>query len=102
MKTLRWGLVGCGDIAQRRVAPALRDVPGCELAAVCRAGSELAEAFARDFGARKWYATGQEMLGDRDIDAIYVATPPRLHAAQTIAAAEAGKHVLCEKPMAMG
>ena len=102
MKTFRWGLIGCGDIAQRRVAPALRDLPGCELVAVCRARPELAEAFARDFGARKWYANWQEMLGDRDIDAIYVATPPRLHAAQTIAAAGAGKHVLCEKPMAMG
>jgi predicted dehydrogenase len=101
MNTLRWGLIGCGDIAQKRVAPVLCDLPGCELAAVSRARPELAEAFARRFGVRKWYATWQELLGNQDIDAVYLATPPRLHAQQTVAAAEAGKHVLCEKPMAM-
>ncbi len=101
MKILKWGLIGCGDIAQKRVAPALRDLPGCELVAVSRARPELAESFARAFGARKWYATWQEMLGDPELHAIYIATPPRWHAAQTVAAAEAGKHVLCEKPMAM-
>ena len=101
MKTFRWGLIGCGDIARKRVAPALRDLPGCELAAVNRARPELAEAFAREFGARKWYSTWQELIREQDIDAVYIATPPRLHAEQTAAAAEAGKHVLCEKPMAM-
>ena len=101
VNTIKWGLIGCGDIAQKRVAPALRDTPGCELTAVSRARPELAESFAKAFGARKWYATWQEILGDPEIDAVYVATPPRWHAAQTVAAAEGGKHVLCEKPMAM-
>ncbi len=93
--------MGCGDIAQKRVAPALRDLAGCELVAVSRARPELAESFARAFGARKWYATWEKMVGDPEIEAVYIATPPRWHAAQTVAAAEAGKHVLCEKPMAM-
>jgi len=101
MKTLKWGLIGCGDIAQRRVAPALRDLPNCELVAVTRSRSNLAESFANQFGAKKWYTTWQDLLADRDIDAVYIATPVHLHAAQTISAAEAGKHVLCEKPMAM-
>lgn len=101
MKQLRWGLIGCGDIAQKRVAPALRESATCELVAVSRAQSELAEAFAKQFGARKWYSDWQELLGDEEIDAVYIATPVHLHAMQTIAAAEAGKHVLCEKPMAM-
>lgn len=101
MKKLRWGLIGCGDIARRRVAPALRDLPGCELVAVSRARFSEAEAFAREFGARKWFADWRELVADREVDAVYVATPVRPHAAQTIAAAEAGKHVLCEKPMAM-
>jgi predicted dehydrogenase len=101
MKQLGWGLIGCGDIAQKRVAPALRDLAACELVAVNRAQSELAAAFAKRFGAKRWYLDWQKLLRDEEIDAVYIATPVHLHAEQTIAAAEAGKHVLCEKPMAM-
>jgi predicted dehydrogenase len=101
MKTLGWGLIGTGDIARRRVAPALLDLPSCELLAVSRARSELAESFAREFGVPRWYVNWQELLNDEEIDAVYIATPVHLHAAQAIAAAEAGKHVLCEKPMGM-
>lgn len=79
----------------------MRDLESCELIAVSRAQSELAAAFAKQFGARRWYLDWQKMLGDEEIDAVYIATPVHLHAAQAIAAAEAGKHVLCEKPMAM-
>ena len=100
-KVVRWGLIGCGDISRKRVAPALRDSPFCELVAVSRARAELAESFAREFGARRWCAEWQELLTDYEVDAIYVATPVHLHAEQTIAAAERGKHVLCEKPMAL-
>ena len=99
--TLNWGLIGTGDIARKRVAPALRDSPTCEFVAVSRARAALAEGFAKAFGARKSYADWHELLADDDIDAVYIATPVDLHAEQTIAAAEAGKHVLCEKPMAM-
>ena len=102
MEKLRWGLIGCGDIAQKRVAPALRDLENCELVAVSRARAELAEAFAEQFGAKKWYADWQALIADAEVNAVYVATPVNLHAAQTVVAAEAGKHVLCEKPMAMG
>ncbi len=101
MKKIHWGLIGCGDISEKRVAPALRDLNLCEFTAVSRSRSELAEAFARKFGAKKWYATWQEMLQDAEIDAVYVATPVYLHAEITVAAAKHGKHVLCEKPMAM-
>jgi predicted dehydrogenase len=71
------------------------------LVAVSRARAELAESFAREFGARRWYSDWRELLLDHEIDAVYVATPVHLHAEQTIAAAEAGKHVLCEKPMSL-
>lgn len=98
---LRWGLIGCGDIARKRVAPALRDGRGCELVAVARARAELAEGFAREFGARHWFGDWRELVRDPEIDAVYVATPVDLHAPQTISAAEAGRHVLCEKPMAL-
>ena len=98
---VKWGLIGCGDISRKRVAPALRDSPLCELIAVTRAKAELAESFAREFGARRSYSEWQQLLMVQEIDAVYIATPVHLHAEQTIAAAEAGKHVLCEKPMAL-
>ncbi|UCF98480.1 MAG: Gfo/Idh/MocA family oxidoreductase [Spirochaetaceae bacterium] len=101
MAVLRWGLIGCGDIARKRVAPALRDLDNCRLVAVNRARYELAEAFAREFGAERWYRDWRELLEDEEIDAVYIATPHNLHEEQTIAAAKAGKHVICEKPMAL-
>ena len=100
MANLRWGLIGCGDIARKRVAPALRDAPDSTLFAVARARFELAPEFAHEFGASRAYKDWRELLADPDVDAVYVATPVDLHAEQSIAAAEAGKHVLCEKPMA--
>jgi predicted dehydrogenase len=101
MANLRWGLIGCGDIAGKRVAAALRDVSGSTLHGVARARYELAAEFAREFGASKTYQDWRGLVADPDIDAVYVATPVDLHAEQSIAAAEAGKHVLCEKPMAL-
>jgi predicted dehydrogenase len=101
MKKLRWALLGCGDIAQKRVAPALRDLENCEFVGVCREQADLALDFAKKFGAKKYYNSADELVGDSQIDAVYVATPVYLHAEHTVAAAEAKKHVLCEKPMAL-
>jgi predicted dehydrogenase len=101
MRKVGWGLIGCGDIARRRVAPALRDLEGCELVAVSRADAARAESFASEFGARRWHADWRELVRDPEVEAVYVATPVHLHAEQAVAAAEAGKHVLCEKPMAL-
>jgi predicted dehydrogenase len=100
-ESLRWGLVGTGDIAEKRVAPALRDVPRSSLVAVARRKAELAESFARRFGAGRWFSDWRDLVRDPEVDAVYVATPVDLHADITVAAAEAGKHVLCEKPMAL-
>jgi predicted dehydrogenase len=102
LNPLRWGLIGAGDIVRKRVGEALRDGRGCELVAVSRARADLLAAFAREAGARRWHADWRDLVRDPEIDAVYVATPVHLHADQTVAAAEAGKHVLCEKPMAMG
>jgi predicted dehydrogenase len=98
---VRWGVIGAGDIVRKRVARALRESQRSELVAISRARADLAEAFAREVGARRWHARWQALINDAEIDAVYVATPVNLHAEQTIAAAEHGKHVLCEKPMAM-
>jgi predicted dehydrogenase len=101
MRKVGWGLIGCGDIARKRVAPALRDLGNCELVAVSRADAARAEAFAGEFGARRRHADWRGLIEDPEVEAVYVATPVHLHAEQTVAAAEAGRHVLCEKPMAL-
>jgi predicted dehydrogenase len=94
-------LIGCGDIAEKRIAPAFRDLDNCRLIGVNRARHDLAEEFARQFGAERWFRGWRDLLQDELIDAVYIATPPHLHAEQTIAAAKADKHVICEKPMAL-
>jgi predicted dehydrogenase len=100
VKPLEWGVIGAGDIVVRRVAPALRDSPHSDFVAISRARSELA-AEATALGARRWHARWQDLVADPEVRSVYIATPVHMHAEQTIAAAEAGKHVLCEKPMAM-
>ena len=99
--SVRWGLIGCGDIAQKRVAPALLESPQSELVAVSRLNTELLDEFADRFKVLHRFTHWQQLVQSNDIDAVYVATPVNLHAEQTIAAIEAGKDVLCEKPMAM-
>jgi len=101
MKKLNWGLIGAGDIVRKRVAPAINALENCQLIAVSRNRADLAEGFAKEFGAEKWFADWRELLKDEEVEAVYIATPVFLHKAQTVAAAENGKHVLCEKPMAL-
>ena len=101
MKKVKWGLIGAGDIARRRIVPALQDLENCELLSVCRSKSELAQSFADEFGIPKWFADWRDLLRDEEIEAVYIATPVYLHKEQTVFAAQNGKHVLCEKPMAM-
>jgi predicted dehydrogenase len=98
---VRWGLIGCGDIAAKRVAAALGGAEGSALVAVARRRSDLAADFAARHGAGRWHTDWRDLLRDDEIDAVYIATPVNLHAEQAVAAAEAGKHVLCEKPMAL-
>lgn len=98
---LRIGLVGPGSIADRRLAPAVRQLAGAELWSVCSRDPERAAAFAARHGARGPVFTElDDMLADPRLDAVVIATPDRLHAPQAIAAARAGKHVFLEKPMA--
>ena len=101
MKEIKWGLIGCGDISRKRVAPGIIDADNSRLVTVNRSNFSKAESFAKEFGAEKWTKDWKELIQDNDINAVYIATPVYLHAEQTIAAAEAGKHVLCEKAMAL-
>ncbi len=98
---LGWGIIGCGDVAEKKGGPALYGVPGSELIAVMRRDVAKAEDFARRHGAKRWYGTAEELLADPEVNAVYVATPVDTHHHYTLLAAAASKHVLCEKPMAM-
>jgi len=98
-RKVRVGLVGCG-VMGRSLANQLRTIEQAELTAACDAVENVAKAFAEEFGV--WVTTNlDELLRRDDIDAVLIATPAYLHAEQTIAAARAGKHVFCEKPMAL-
>ncbi len=98
---IRWGIIGCGDVVRKRVARAIIDEPNSELLAVCRRNTPALKEFCERFEVPRSYGSDVELIGDDDLDAIYIATPVSDHHAQTIAAAHAGKHVVVEKPMAM-
>jgi len=99
--TIGWGIVGTGTHASNVTAPALTSVTNTELVAVCDINMELAKECAAKNGVERTYDSLEKMLEDPELDVVYIATPHNLHAQQTIQAAEAGKHVLCEKPMAL-
>lgn len=99
--TIFWGILGAGKIADRQTAPAIALAPGHALGAVMRRDLAAAQHFADTHGAGAAYDSVEALLADPHINAVYVATPPHLHAQHTVLAAQAGKHVLCEKPMAV-
>lgn len=100
MAKLRFGIIGCGDIAASSFAPSLLKSTQAELVAVCRRDLEKAKAFAQRFGGCAAYGSTSELLGDSAVEAVVVATPTDTHFSATLEAARLGKHVLCEKPMA--
>lgn len=98
---LGWGVIGIGNIVRTTMAPAMVAEAECELVAAVSRDQARADAFAAEFGARSAYTDYGEMLGNDEVDAVFVATPNIHHPEQVIAAAGAGKHVLCDKPLAI-
>ena len=98
---MRWGIIGLGDIAERNFTPALALAEDSELVSVLSRSREKAQDFAKKHGVPRAFDTLEGMLADPQLDAVYIASPNGLHAEQTIAAARAGKHVLCDKPMTL-
>lgn len=96
------GIIGCGGIANGKHLPALAGLPNVRITAFCDIIRERAEKAAREYGAEgaKVYTDYRELLKDESIEAVHVLTPNREHADISIAALSAGKHVMCEKPMA--
>lgn len=98
---IRWGILGASGVAHRRTMPAINMAENNELHALMVRDLERAKKLAQEHGAPAYYDSVDDLLSDPEVDAVHVATPVYLHCEHVIKSAEHGKHVLCEKPMAM-
>ena len=101
MEQISWGIIGCGDVTEIKSGPAFNKVPYSRLAAVMRRNKEKAKDYAIRHGVPKWYSEAIELIQDKEVNAIYIATPPRYHEEYALMAIEAGKPVYLEKPMTL-
>lgn len=97
---IKWGVIGVGNVCEVKSAPAMKLVPNSELVAVMRRDGQKAKAYAEKHEVPKWYDNADQLINDPEVNAIYIATPPHVHAELTEKAARAGKPVYVEKPMA--
>src|SRR5690349_18239861 len=100
MPPIRWGIIGCGDVTEIKSGPGFQKAEGSELVAVMRRDAAKARDYAERHKVPRWYSDADALLADRDVDAVYVATPTSSHKEYVLKAARAGKPVLVEKPMA--
>lgn len=98
---LGWGVIGIGNIVTTTIAPAMVAESTCELVAAVSRDQGRADSFAHLFGVGQATTSYDEMLANPEVEAVFIATPNGQHAEQVIAAARAGKHVLCDKPLAI-
>ncbi len=101
MNTVRWGVIGAGGIADRRTIPGMQLAGNAVLIAVMETCEAAAEKLRVKYGALRAYTDWRTLLDDDSVDAVYIASPVMYHEEQAIAAAEAGKHILLEKPAAL-
>lgn len=99
MEQLRWGIIGCGDVTEKKSGPAFNKVPNSKLVAVMRRNAEKAKDYAMRHNVPKWYSDAQQLIDDPEVNAIYIATPPLQHEGYALKAFDAGKPVYLEKPM---
>jgi predicted dehydrogenase len=101
MANLRWGILSTADIGRRKVIPGILKADRCEVVAIASRDAAQARQVADELRIPAAYGSYEALLADPNIDIVYIPLPNHLHAEWTIAAARAGKHVLCEKPLAM-
>jgi 1,5-anhydro-D-fructose reductase (1,5-anhydro-D-mannitol-forming) len=99
IEPVRWGILGCGWITSEAIAPALAALPEASVHSACSRDAGRAASFCEPYGAKP-YSDLRQFLADPDLDAVFVATPNHRHLADVLACAAAGKHVLCDKPLA--
>ena len=101
MRKVKWGILGAAKIARQRVIPGMQAGDLCEVTAIASRDMAKGEAAAAELGIPKLYGSYEKLLADPEIEAVYIPLPNHLHVPWSIRAAEAGKHVLCEKPIGM-
>ena len=98
---INWGIIGCGNVTEVKSGPVFNLIKGSKLMAVMRRNAALAEDYARRHNVPKFYSKASDLIKDKDINAVYIATPPGSHAVYAIEVIKAGKPVYIEKPMAL-
>ncbi len=101
MDTVRWGIIGCGDVTEIKSGPAFQKIEGSEIVAVMRRNAEKAKDYAKRHNVSAWYDDAEKLIEDPEVNAVYIATPPASHAEYALRVARAGKPVYVEKPMAV-
>jgi predicted dehydrogenase len=101
MKTIKWGIIGCGDVTEVKSGPGFQKAENSALVAVMRRDEERAKDYAQRHNVPKWYDNADDLINDPEVDAVYIATPPAFHKEYTLKCARAGKTVYVEKPMAL-
>jgi predicted dehydrogenase len=98
---VKWGVLGAANIAVKKVIPAMQKGESCKISAIASRSLEKAKRIAKDLNIPKIYGSYDELLNDPEIEAVYIPLPNHLHLEWTKKAAEAGKHILCEKPITL-
>lgn len=99
-RPIRWGIIGCGNVTEKKSGPAYRKTEGFELTAVMRRHADKARDYAIRHHIAKYYTDADELIRNREIDAVYIATPPDTHKYYGLKVAQAGKPCCIEKPLA--
>jgi predicted dehydrogenase len=100
VERVRWGIIGVGNVTERKSGPGFQQAERSELVAVMRRNGDLAADYARRNNVPRWYDDADKLINDPDVDAVYIATPPDSHREYAVRVAQAGKPVYVEKPMA--
>lgn len=100
-KEINWGIIGCGDVTEKKSGPAFSKVKGSNLVAVMRRDAEKAADYAQRHKVGKWYNDAEQLMTDKDINAVYIATPPAQHMPYALDALKRGLNVYVEKPVTL-
>ena len=96
-KIIKWGFIGCGEVTKYKSGPAFQKIECSEVVAVMSRDKDKAQAYAKERGIPRWYTDAQELINDKEVNAVYIATPPSSHATYAIMSMKAGKPVYIEK-----